>query len=287
MGKKIAFTTDDATGVSKGVKRLRGDSRNKPEVKRYNPFNVTTLAQSFDFYNISASTIPSANPAFMPFPLLYPNTGDGPMNRIGARIYLKYLRIKGFINMMNRMVCPVRWRLCLVRVDFNVDVVVTINQNWYLNHFLFVDTTAMTTASSVQEVLSWSRHNFYKKVKDVNDQTFKRKVIASGFFPALNNHITLEGQLAGTLGNQALTATFEQSGYNSSHAQGIAGYVPLDVTVKLFDNVDCARNLRRYYLVFEADNCVGYDSDLNSEVGRLASATVHVNAQALAYFTDA
>lgn len=289
MGKKISFTTDDATGVTKGHKRLRGDSRQKPEVKKYNPFSVGIVTRSVNFYNCNytGNTANYEFPAFYPAPLYYPTTGEYALNRIGNKIFLKYIRFQGYFELSNRMVNPVRWRMCLIRVDFNSDVQVTVNQNWYLNHFLFVDTTVQSNTTDAGDALSWSRHNFYKKIKDVNDLTIKRKVIASGFFPAVCDHKNYEGQMVGTIGDAAMTGTFEYNGFNGSHSEGIYGYAPLDVTVKLYDNIDCNRNLRRYYVVFEADHVVGYDANLTPSIGVFSNATVHVSCHALAYFTDA
>lgn len=287
MGKKISFTTDEATGFSKGSKRLRGDSSRKVEVKRYNPFSIGELARSLEIWNVNGANIDGTIGVYMPVPLIYPNTGTTSLNRIGAKIFMKYLRLKGYFTLMNRMVCPIRWRLCLVRVDFNSDVQVTINQSWYLGHFLFSDTTVQTQNSSVENALSWSRHNFYKKVKDVNDDTFKRKVIASGFFPAVNTHMNYDGQFAGTSGDKAMSGAVSFKGYNGLAAVDQLGFIPVDVTVKLFDGVDCSRNLRRYYLVLETDNCIGYDDDLTPTTWHLASSVLRLSVQGLVYFTDA
>lgn len=289
MGKKIAFTTDDATGIVKGRKRLRGDSRQKPEVKKYNPFSLGNITKSITLFNCNWSNqLAGYNyPVFYPVALAYPSTGDLSNERVGNKIYLKYLRFQGYFQLYNYMVCPVRWRLCLLRVDFNSDVTVTVNQNWYLNHFLFVDTTAQTPSTSAIDCLSWSRHNFYKKVKDVNDKTYKRKVIASGFFPVVCDHKNYDGQFVGTMGNNPMSGTYESNGYNASHAEQIYGFAPLDVTVKLYDNIDCGRNLRRYYLVFETDNCIGYSTTLTPSVGNSAESTFILSCHCLAYFTDA
>lgn len=287
MGKKVSFTTDEATGFSKGSKRLRGDSSRKVEVKKYNPFFPSVFAQSLEIWNINGSNIDDKIGVYMPVPLQYPSAGTSATNRIGSKIYMKYLRLKGYFTLMNRMVSPIRWRLCLIRVDFNSDIQVSITQNWYLGHFLFVDSALQTQNTSVETALSWSRHNFYKKVKDVNDDTFKRKVIASGFFPAVNTHMNYDGQFAGTSGDKAMSGTFSFNGYNGSHAVDMLGYVPVDVTVKLFDGVDCIRNLRRYYLVLETDNCVGYDNDLTPRTWNLASSVLRLSLQSLVYFTDA
>lgn len=286
MGKTISFTTDEASGVAKGTKRLRGDGRQKTEIKKYNPFNVAYPERSINIYNTNYSTLNDAFPVFSPIPLYYPTVGDASIQRIGNKIYMKYIRFKGYFELLNRMVCPVRWRLCLMRVDFNTDVQVTITQNWYLGHFLFCDTTVQNSTVGVDAALSWSRHNFYKKVKDVNDKTFKRKVIASGFFPAVNNHMNYEGQFVGTMGDAPMSGTFDFNGFNASHHGGFVGYVPVDVTVKLYDNVDCNRNLRRYYLIFETDNCIGYDADLTPMTGSLAGSVVRLSLHALTYFTD-
>lgn len=291
MSKVVVFSKESGVNRVKGVKRLRGGRPNPgPEVKKYNAFESGTTEQglltSHDFVNNVHGNGPAQSVNYYPMYLNWPHMGSTDYQRIGARINLKAFRFKGWITLSATQLSQIRWRMVLCRVDIPSNVTFGFDQAKYLRQYTNSDFTLPSTTFNAETYSSWARHNFYKKFKDVSNKDFKAKVIASGTLPATTSYSKVYLHMTGTVSgsNAVLGTTVASPSYIIGAHGSNVGYLPFDVTVKVNDNVDCDKDLRRYYLVFECDTGYGWNdvgTAVQSEVGML------INCYARTYFTDA
>lgn len=283
-GKKVVFDKQAGYNFVKGKKRMRGGVKDVgPEVKKYNCwYGSGNQLVSMDFVNNLTGGSAGTTVSYSPRAISWPTVGTAGDQRIGNRIYFRAIRLKGWITVAPDQLMAIRWRMVLCRMDIPTGAY-TMNATNYLSQFVNSDVNVPTVWNQ-EAWASFSRHNFYKKFKNVENKDFKAKVIAGGVLPPTNTYSKLSFGLSGTIGNQTTTLSTSSTSYTIGMHSSNYGYLPLDVTVAINDNVDCSANLRRYFVVFETD--VGYGwTDAGaasaSEVGML------VNCFCRGYFTDA
>lgn len=290
MSNVVVFSKDSGYNRTKGVKRLRGE-RGKigPEVKKYNAFQTDAVAQalltSHDFVNNLTSSSTTVHTNYYPVVLNWPTIGSTDYQRVGSRINFRAIRFKGWITLSPTQAIQVRWRMVLFRLEVPVGASLGLDPSTYLSQYENADINVPTNLQDYDGVASWCRHNFYKKFKNVDNKDFKAKVIASGVLPSTANvkklQFTLTGNVAGNA-STLYTSTAASNAIIKKHANNY-GYLPFDVTVKINDNVDCDKGLRRYFLVFECDNGYGFS---DSVAPLSVQSSILVNCYARAYFTD-
>lgn len=290
MSKVIVFSKQSGANRVKGVKRLRGDaSKMGPEVKKYNAFetgaNQQALLTSHDFVNVVHGNSVSTSVNYYPMYLNWPTIGNTDHQRVGSRINLKAFRFKGWITLQPNQLTQIRWRMVLCRLDIPANVTVGFAQERYLRQYTNSDFTLPSTTFDQTTYMTWARHNFYKKFKDVSNKDFKAKVIASGVLPPTSTYKKMYMHLSGSIAGQnasLITMSADPAYVMNVHAAN-AGYLPFDVTVKINDNIDCDKDLRRYYIVLECDTGYGWN-DTGTPVG--TNPGILINCYARTYFTD-
>lgn len=286
MGKPVIFDKNAGTNFVRGKKRLRGgDPSTKPEIKKYNMLATDTSGfAAMDFVNTAYQYENGVGINNAPVRLNWPIQGTASYNRVGASIILKYIRIKGWVTMSAYNLAQIRWRLKLIRYDFLPGTAGTVDQNAYLSQFENADARNVTGATSTAIMESWARHNFYKKFKNVENQDFRSKVLASGVVPSQNNFHTLSFSLNGTVGSNQTSLTTVAGAYIKDCPNDNYGYLPIDISVTINDRVDCVKDLRQFYLVLESDVPYGW-----TNYGAISynKAGILLNLYARAYFTDA
>lgn len=291
MSKVIVFNKQAGVNRVRGVKRFRGDKgKPGPEIKKYNCLASEELAQttltSYDFVNNIRPSASDLNPAYLPVAINWPLDGSRPEQRIGSRITLNAIRFKGWVSPHSMQVVQIRWRLILFRIDGLPGATFNMDQAGYIQQWSNGDDTLPGATFNLQTYGSYCRHNFYKKFKNVDNKDFKAKVIAQGCLPPQADYKRLQLQLTGTIaGNQAVMSTVNAANpsFLISPGQENFGYMPIDVTVKINDTVDCEKNLRRYFVVLESDVGYGWSTAGAPQNG---SAGMVINMYARAYFTD-
>lgn len=282
-GSVVVFDKSSGANFTRGKKRMRGDIIKGPEIKKYNCLAGSNNYTAYDFTNLIRSPAPTVS-AFAPLIFSWPNLGSSVAQRIGNRINLLGFRMKGWLTLSATQLKMIRWRFVLVRLDMPTGNL-NFDQAAYLSQWLNSSPEVPSTTFNQEEYESFSRHNFYKKFRDVDNKSFKTKVIASGTLPATTEYNKLHIALAGTTGQNAtyLQSRADNVSYVMGLQSGNMGYIPIDVTVKLNDTVDCTTNNRRYYLVFEADCGYGWTEEgvpSKDHVGVIA------NVYCRGYYTD-
>lgn len=282
-GSVVYFDKTSGANYTRGRKRMRGDSNNAPEVKKWNGLMGNIGVSSIDFTNMVSAPSGSVG-VYQPARIAWPpagSTADG--YRIGSKITFLGIRFKGWVTLAADQLKQIRWRLLLVRLDLPAG-----NMNFdaaaYLSQFKNSD-SSVPTSWDASRFESWGRHNFYKKFKDVANTSFKTRVIASGVLPPTNEYKKMHIALAGTTGqNQTYLQTRAD---NVSYVMGVhsgnIGYLPIDIKVKLNDTVDCVQDMRRYYVVLETDCAYGWTDE---GVPSATEAGMIINMYSRCYFTD-
>lgn len=284
-GSKVYFDLNAGASYSKGKKRMRGELVKGPEIKKWNAFmgSGQTLS-SINFVNTLIAAGANTANSYVPQTIVYPSAGNSDSYRVGNRINLLGIRFKGWIAIASDQIMQIRWRLNLVRVDIP-DQSFVFSRVSYLQQFENAD-TSVPSSFDIASFGTFSRHNFYKKFKDVNNKAFKCKTLASGVVPATNDYRRIRLSLLGSIAGQtaSLNTTTQNPSYVGTIRSEPAGYIPIDISVKLNDTVDCLANLRRYYVVLETD--VGYGWDGEGAASGSDPALVF-NMYARGYYTDA
>nr|AIY31262.1 hypothetical protein [Dromedary stool-associated circular ssDNA virus] len=296
MPNTVSFQV--GTAYTKKRKRMPGTNNvNKAEIKQWNPrsFGEGNTYNGVNIWNVLDKTLWSVvnSSSWLPRPIYMPTQGSGSYQRIGSKIFLKYLRFKGYISVFWRNLIGVRWRLRLLRCDNYLFKEVTDGTTAQAAIIQYLDllknhehpTSGSEEWSVASTVWDNCRHNFYKSVKDVNDRNVIRsKVIASGYIPvsAPAELVTLGGALTG---NAAGAITL--SGYNTTYDINNTRYaMPLDVKVKCNDYVDDSVS---YYYVLETDCGIGISyTSANGAYASLATAGAlfQLSFFIRGYFTD-
>lgn len=279
----VVFDKKAGVNFTRNKKRMRGEIIRGPEVKKWNCFSGTDTYTSYDFCNLLHAPNPYIS-AFSPFQMVWPSMGTGSANRIGKRITFLGFRLKGWITLSATQLKQIRWRIVLARLDMPAGTL-SFDASGYLSQFNNASSNVPGTTFNQESYETFARHNFYKKFKDVDNKNFKTKVLVSGTLPATNEYKKLNIDMSGTISGQ--NCVFGTSSVSPSYVMGLhsgnMGYIPIDVKVKLNDTVDCAQNMRRYFMVFEADCGYGW-----TEVGGPSGNYVGViaNVYCRGYFTD-
>lgn len=293
MSKFVSFSVTDGGVVGKARKRLRGDPNRKPEIKKCgfagtsanpimtcvcNYLNNVPSAQQSNFYLYNHN----------PTRIAYPSQGTTSASYVGSSIFLKFFRFKGYLLNLATNPVQIRWRLCLIRIDWSGIDTTQFGTSEYLNLFKSTTVSQPISMTTVAAAVTGAARNYYGKQKDVDEwASIKRVVIASGVLPPGNTYHWSTGSMAG--GSVSL-----ETGHDlNSDGAGYRGYTPIDVKVTLNDRVNVSKDLVRYYLVFESDCGLAYvpatgnDPRVNPALDTPTYSPIQISFQATTYYTDA
>lgn len=276
-------------GLISKRKRVRGKIGNpskKPELKFC---NVAILGDKYSIFNINGVAARNIEVAgvWRPYPLNWPAVGAGSDQRIGKRIRVKYLRLKGFVASSPYLIQQVRYRIVLYRTKkhFSEDDGVTevYDEDW--KHLIYNNYHTLDSADSAV-IQRDTVHNFYMSFIDqqnMKDTDCKRRILIKGLLKPredIGNYSNSSATITGTMGNQSIAltrSTFTSSGKFIKHfaadintVENMEAYFPIDLTVDLNDNVDCEEY--RYVIMVESDVGIGQNA-----VGDYSYAQVSAN----------
>lgn len=291
MSKKVIFNGNLGNSFARKRRRMPGTNKKfTPEIKAWdcmNPANTTIgTADQFEIHEIgNLASFPEALPqdyhySWTPLRIQFPTVGANPYNRIGERFLFKYLKIKGYVQVMRRCANPINWRLCLIRWDNAQNA--GFNRATYNSMFKMLP--SVPAGYTIEDWAQWGFKAFYNKIKNPDMASrFKRKVIASGHVPSCYNEIINDGHLTPS-GQQPGLLQYEST-TNSETTGEIAALMPIDITVTVNDNVDTSIN---YYLLLETDIVYGitpnsYNPGSNS--GDKRAITVLTDQFTIKFFT--
>lgn len=242
-------------------KRMPGtDGNQKPEVKIMRTLSrvqtVQTMWERFELFNI-LDRVSYANHkcgSWCPIALQYPGNGNTINTRVGNQIFLKYLRLKGYISTYNNCAVPVHWRLRLCRCsDDSMNAEYGGNRYDTANHYLDnlyrnnMHFAVDDTAGNARDKACYNYYCGYKNM-DTKDE-IKVKTIASGVvnrnFAANKSSISLDGE-----GDADMQGVITQFPYSFSD---FGGCTKFDVTVDLYDAVHFVQKMTNAGQVTEPD----------------------------------
>lgn len=282
----ILFNGNSGKVVAKKRKRMSGtDGSRRREVKQMNPLyghpNDYTAFEVRPMVSLSGSLDGGQN--IYPWrlhKLMYPDQGSNSYQRIGNSIFLKNLRIKGYVYpRFNCLVKPINWRLKLYRFDSMYPQVTTHNAkndvSAYMTLFNNIEVPADTGVAL--DCVAACRHNFYKAIKKYPKiVNYTCKTIASGRIQMTGN---IESFGSTSFGN-ASCVTYGTCLTNFGSYLEDKGCYPLDINVKLNDRVTWQLDQTStamtanvfYFLVLEDDLGVGVEA--HGASGNAGQATV-------------
>lgn len=181
-------------GKISAKKRLRGkigDPSKKPELKQYNLMDTSEgdLSKLYQSVILHGVYIPESHTDYKgiwrPLACNWPRPDVGMMGRIGKKIRIKYLRIKGYVAASPFLVTQVRYRLVLYRTRTNlVNGVERYDQAWLKT--LYKAYNNMETdipEATIRAVQLCCTENYYMSVFDKDElksKDCKRRVLLSG-----------------------------------------------------------------------------------------------------------
>lgn len=294
MSKFVSFSVTDGGVVGKARKRLRGDNNRKPEVKKCD-FGGSNLFPFWECVCNWQHNVPSTQQLgqflynHSPRQIAYPVNGATATTYIGTSIFLKYFRLKGYLVNLGQNPVQIRWRLCLVRIDWSGLDSPSFNTNQYLSLYKPSSILATTSMTDLDSTVKGSAINYYCKQKDVEEWGgIKRVVIATGVLPPATQARGVEA-VGGNNLTLLETVYLDRAGYR--------GYTPIDVKVTLNDRINVAKGNVRYYLVFESDCGLGYptvgdqagssDQKIQGVVDWPTKSPIQIRIQGTTYYTDA
>lgn len=310
-------------------KRLRGkigDPSTHPELKQFNLFDSSANQGQFYatlmFYGIYAAESTNAAGIWTPVACRWPLLSTGTSGRIGKRIRVKYLRIKGYVASSPFLMTQVRYRLVLYRSRKNLDGQNEVyNQAWLAG--LYHKYMNMESNSANSEVMQKAcAQNYYESFFDpdaLHSRDCKRRVLFKGLLkpspdpgnfrwlandtgylrtvPIVGANIdTITGQAAGSLTREAQFQTGPGANINLSGAYQLhnsdaaiatevnsKAFFPIDITVNMNDNIDTWEY--RYIFVLESDWAVGRDGSGNYDHSTAVSNFI-LSLTPQIYYTD-
>lgn len=288
------------TAFTKKRKRMNGTNNvKKAEIKQWNPRGPNELDGygGVKMSNLLTRTLNlvTSSSSWLPQRIYMPSVGAASYQRIGKRIFLKYLRFKGYVMVYQKMIVGVRWRLRLLRTDNYVfttpadaqraqEAIIQYLQLYRNNETYAIGEASWDNANSIRTI---STHNYYKTIKNVdNNNIMSSKIIASGYIPYGERDVRVkyEGSLTGNSAGVISLSGFQH--YNSSFDGG-RYCIPLDVKVKCNDYVNDEDV--RYYYVLETDCGCGINYSADGEpftTMATANPLFEVSFFIRGYFTD-
>lgn len=178
-------------GKISAKKRLRGkigDPSAHPELKQFNMADTTSGATAFyssiKFYGIYAAESTNAAGIWSPVAVRWPVLGPANGGRIGKRIRIKYLRLKGYVASSPFLMTQVRYRLVLYRTRRNVPSggSEVYNQEWLnsLYHKYYNMETQLADSQVMQYACAQNYYASYFDPDALKSKDCKRRVLFKG-----------------------------------------------------------------------------------------------------------
>lgn len=265
----------------KRVKGKIGDPNDKPELKFCSCIDNGATVTYGNVYipgvhGTSTLDARSSNSpqVWRPYWLQWPQEGTDFDERVGRRIKVKYLRIKGYATSSPYLIDQVRWRLVLYRTKRNFITVAGSLVEGYPMEWVYdlyrktYNLEDATTSEAQLAAVNMYYMSFFNPL-NMKDNDTKRRILMKGMFNPqsdIGNYKVPQHAITGSsgAGTAAMSvAGYTATGYMQRHFGGVdIGHVanmnasfPIDLTVTLNDNVDCSEY--RYVLMIETDCIIG------------------------------
>lgn len=258
----------------------------RPEMKKYNPLYVagTDLYKSISFCNIAGAT---GNPtggysAFDLVKLDDPLLGTSSKDRIGERYSLRYLRIKGYLEVNYKIACKINYKLLLIRADMDLVDAHTFFLKFFSNYkYPATWTTSHSTWPDDESRSAYGRHNYYKLVKNVDNWPLGRIVIRVLNDGTITNFPDT-AHTTWTVGSNPSISTTTDDGPNYK------AYYPINLNITVNDDIKIGKE--RYYYMLVCDQPIGYTGTSGTKgVARshaYSDRAFEVSFFTTAYYTD-
>ena len=258
----------------------------RPEIKKYNPLHTdqTNPYDAISICNIAQPTSPPTD-SYGSWEMIQfqdPLQGTASYNRVGNFYSLKYLKIKGYVEVNWKCEFKVNYKLLLIRADAEMHDFHQFLNKFYHN-YQFPSGWTNTSHTFVDDAtrMSYGRHNYYKMVRNVDtwgEGDVVIRVINDGTitnFPQRTESTVVVGT------NPSITTT-------SNDGATWPAYYPININVTVNDNIKVGKE--RYYLMLITDQPVGYTRVMGSQgLSRshaYADRAFELSFFTLAYYTD-
>lgn len=267
------------TVKSKGIQR-------RPEVKQKNAFDNTL---GYEATAIVPFVHDDGIGAWRPFELkqiIWPVGGAGSFQRVGNKINCRWLRLKGYCAIYDRLISNCNLKFYLVRCYGTNTTNLTFESCW--SNWETVD----YSIANLWTLMNHMRHNYYKACLRP-DKVGKDKGIVVSKLGELHLHPSSHAMNAklvaahtvvgtGPVGQSTtLTMPVPQHAIGNAYEYEAIDNIPFDMKISLYETVDC--NVDYYYLFVMQD--YPYVTDDQTKSGTAFPYPAKVSGYEVNFFT--
>lgn len=225
-------------------------------------------------------------PSWHAVPLYWPALGTRSFDRKGEYIRMKYILLKGYIQVQRTIYRTAHYRLVMLNCRNN-SLKLPQDANNYLTT-LYRNAEAIVLTSTAADVAianeAHALHDFHKCVIDSDlNKDITRKVLLKGTIkPNVSNQTGVYYQVGSTSSSGKIDMHTLQNTNPTFY-----DIIPLKLTVKCDDFVSCEAD--RYFFCLETDYVGMYGNSVSTQPGAYAGASASpftLNFFAQGYFTD-
>ena len=263
----------------------------RPEVKQC---NWILSSYSYDAMTLTPYDLDLSgnNHIYRPYYLIgmfKPNTGAEEYERVGNKINVKWIRLKGYISVFDQLISTVRLKFFLVRsYGRSIADVSTFFNNWEVVDY---------TKSDVWAIMTAMRHNYYKATFNATNLGRDKGVVMSKIceikinpssHSMTGNGVGAHDIPVATIQGQAVQQVpkyLEQKQFEYEAVDNI----PFDVRVSVQETIDCTRDYYYLYVMQDYPYCTTYNTVKNSTYYPYATKSRGYEANFFCryYYTDA
>lgn len=247
-------------GVKKRKRVSSKGLRTRPEIKQY---NMKSAASTYTSIVVTPFEYDPDHWKFRPYnliPFVMPGVGTGSFERIGNKINMKWIRMKGYITIYDRLISNCKLKFFLIRVygktllDSEIPLMF---QTWDEVDY---------AESDVWVLLAHMRHNYYKAVLNPNVIGRDKGVVVNRI-GEVKLHPSSHAMDARTLPrteialSSSVAVVPQYNEINTTDLEAIDN-IPLDIKISIQETVDCTKD--HYFLLIMQDYPYVSGNDMKS-----------------------
>lgn len=244
-----------------GLKRRKVVSskglQKSPEIKQC---NFILSNGSYTALSVVPYTLDTTHYLYRPYhaiAMAKPNLGTEAFNRIGNKINIKWIRLKGYITIFDRLITTCRLKFFLIR-SYSRTLTDTDIANMY-NDWQPIN----YAEPNVWTILTNCRHNYFKATLNPNAVGRDKGVVINKICEiklnpsAHNMSVTnvLATTLTTTTSNQVQTTTVPANYYTKEYDYEAVDNIPFDVRISVQETIDCAKDYYYLYVMQDYPYC--------------------------------
>ena len=257
------------------------------EVKQKNAFTNEDDYNAWAIVPFNYDTTIRATRPFELTEIVMPSQGTARYQRIGNRINMRWLRMKGYLAVYDRLISNCRLKVYLVRTYGR-----SINQTGFQALWKNWENIGYDASIDMWALLNHMRHNYYKACLDIDKVGKEKGVVISKIgemkihasshsMDAYHNgaHVIPVAEGEATVPEQVIVHPYEFESVDN---------VPFDIKISLHETIDCTTD--HYYLYFMQDYPYCTNNDMKAYTSYPQPSKVsgyELNFFTRYYYTDA